>query len=312
MTQTLRYHIHDLEPYINWLYFFYAWGFPPRFASIAAVHDCAACRTAWVNQFEPAHQPQAREASRLYGEAIACLRNFDAHYTVGGRFGLYPAWSDGDDVLVQTDDGATTRLCFLRQQNSVGSGHPHLCLADFISPHKPAADKTLQTLDVANVLGLFVAAVEDEMEKQEAADAYRHLLVQTLCDRLAEAAAERLHEAVRRRYWGYAADERLSPAELFVEKYQGRRPAVGYPSLPDQSIIYVLNKVLRFEHIGVRLTDSGMMQPHAAVAGLLFGHPACRHFAVGRIDEAQLCDYAARRGESPDALRRFLAANLRA
>lgn len=142
-------------------------------------------------------------------------------------------------------------------------------------------------------------------------DDFKRLLVQTLSDRLAEAAAERLHEQVRQTLWGYAPSERFSCQELFSEKYQGRRPAIGYPSMPDQSFIFDFAKILPLERIGITLTENGMMQPHAAVAGLMLGHPATRHFSIGTIDEAQLCDYAKRRGLRPDDVRRYLVGNLK-
>lgn len=310
MNKTLCYSVRDLQPYVNWIYFFFAWGFAPRFASVATAHDCAACRTAWVNSFPDEDTAQAREAAKLYADALKTLRELDENESVcvAARFGLYAAWSEGDDIVLQTADGEQ-RLPFLRQQHIKKAGAPCLCLADFIAPKSQGGGKET-TASIANTLGIFVTAASVPEAESTATDDYRRMMLQTLSDRLAEAAAEKMHEDVRRSYWGYAPTERLQPVELFAEKYQGRRPAVGYPSLPDQSFIFLLDRTLHFSEIGVTLTESGMMRPHAAVAGLLFGHPACRHFAVGRIDEAQLADYADRRGESPEVLRRFLVANL--
>lgn len=212
-----------------------------------------------------------------------------------------------EDSTKQPEDGATSvRLPFLRQQRA-RPGAPCLCLADFIAPRGKAPADDFRT--VASTIGIFVTAVDGLMERHHSDD-YERMLVQTLCDRLAEAAAERMHEAIRREHWGYACDERLTSEELFAEKYAGRRPAVGYPSLPDQSILFVLDRLLDFGQIGVSLTENGMMRPHAAVAGLLFGHPATRHFSVGPIDEEQLEDYSRRRGLGRDVLAKFLAGNL--
>ena len=144
------------------------------------------------------------------------------------------------------------------------------------------------------------------METWGDGDDYHRLLAQTLADRLAEATAEMGHQEVRRRLWGYAPDEAFSPEELFQEKYQGRRPAVGYPSLPDQSLNFLLDRVLDFSSLDVSLTENGAMQPHASTSGLILAHPATRHFAVGPISEEQLLDYARRRGEDPEWLRRFM------
>lgn len=309
MIQTRHYKIHELTPYINWIYFFHAWGFGPRFSAIAAIHDCAGCRSAWVGKFAEKDREQAREAEKLYCDASAMLRQLDDGYTVGTRFGLFPAWSEGDDICFQLDGGATAHLSLLRQQHTEKGGTPNLCLADFIRPTRPVSTD-IHALDVANVAGVFATAVDGVMERLYATDDYCRMLVQTLCDRLAEAAAEKLHEDVRRHDWGYAPDERLTAAELFAEKYQGRRPAVGYPSMPDQSLIFDMDRIIDFSAIGVTLTENGMMCPHAAVAGLMLGHKACRHFAVGHIDEAQLRDYAVRRCKDIAFVRRFLTANM--
>lgn len=141
-------------------------------------------------------------------------------------------------------------------------------------------------------------------------DPYKHILVQTLSDRLAEAGTEKMHEYVRKEAWGYAKDEHLTIPDLLVEKYQGIRPAVGYPSLPDQSINFLLNELLGMEQIGISLTENGAMHPHASVCGLMFSHPASEYFSVGKIGEDQLADYAHRRGKTVEEMRKFLAANL--
>ena len=124
-------------------------------------------------------------------------------------------------------------------------------------------------------------------------DPYKHLLVQTLSDRLAEAATEKMHEYVRKEAWGYAKEENLGIADLLVEKYQGIRPAVGYPSLPDQSVNFLLDELLDMKQIGISLTENGAMYPHASVCGLMFSHPASEYFSVGKIGEDQLEDYTA-------------------
>jgi cobalamin-dependent methionine synthase I len=136
------------------------------------------------------------------------------------------------------------------------------------------------------------------------------MMAQLLADRLAEAAAEKLHESVRRDYWGYAPEEQLSVEALHQERFQGLRPAVGYPSLPDASINFLLDRVLGFPQIGIRLTESGAMRPHASVSGLMLAHPEARYFSVGKIGPDQLADYARRRGIPVEVARRFLAANL--
>lgn len=307
MKKTLEYRVDELVPYINWAYFFYAWGIQPKFGSIATVHDCPSCRQSWIASFEPQLIEPARQAASLFADAQAMLRTFASEYMLKAKFGLFPARSEDDDIVIVADSGAEMRLPFLRQQASQKDGRPNLCLADFISPKCP--EQPAEGFPIANTMGIFATAVDKEMEQAFADDDYRHMLAQTLCDRLAEATAEKLHEDIRKHYWGYAPEEALTPAELFAEKYQGRRPAVGYPSIPDQSFIFLMDKALKFSDIGVSLTENGMMVPHAAVAGLIFAHPGSRHFAVGQIGSDQLADYAHRRGMSVEEASKYLAAN---
>ena len=146
-------------------------------------------------------------------------------------------------------------------------------------------------------------------------DAYRHddylnMLAQTLSDRLAEATAEKLHEEVRKTYWGYAPDEHLTIEQQHREEYQGIRPAIGYPSLPDTSANFLIDQLLDMKLVGIRLTESGMMTPHASVSGLMFAHPMARYFELGKIGDDQLRDYARRRGVPVELMKRFLQSSL--
>ena len=136
------------------------------------------------------------------------------------------------------------------------------------------------------------------------------LLASTLADRLAEATAERLHEEVRKYHWGYAREEQLTMRELHAEAFQGIRPAVGYPSLPDQSVNFILDDLLDFSQIGITLSDNGAMKPSSSVSGLMIAHPQAHYFAIGTIGTDQLRDYARRRDLKIEKLRSFLASNL--
>jgi cobalamin-dependent methionine synthase I len=162
---------------------------------------------------------------------------------------------------------------------------------------------------IPDSLGVFCTTVNLEI-KSKGADAYDKMMCQVLCDRLAEGTAEKMHEEVRRHYWGYAPDERLTMEQTHNEEYQGIRPAVGYPSLPDTSINFVLNELLDFHQIGIRLTESGAMRPHASVSGFMMSHPEARYFAVGTIGNDQLADYARRRSVPIEVMRKFLISNL--
>jgi cobalamin-dependent methionine synthase I len=159
-------------------------------------------------------------------------------------------------------------------------------------------------------VGVFATSADIGLETDFDGDPYEKMLVQLLADRLAEAAAEKMHEDVRRHYWGYAKDEALSMADLHAERFQGIRPAVGYPSLPDTSLNFVLDELLDLKQIGIRLTESGAMRPHASVSGLMLSHPQARYFSLGKIGNDQLSDYARRRGLPIEVIKKFLAANL--
>ena len=272
--KVLTYAIHDVTPYINWIYFFHAWGFRPKEEDRA----------------------KAAEAMQLLKEANRMLNQLDETYHVHTIFRLCKANADGDNLLL---DG--TRFPLLRQQIPHPDGSPFLCLSDFV---RPLASGTPDTV------GIFAASCDGEVELLYEDDPYKRMLVQTLADRLAEAAPEKMHEYVRKVAWGYAKDENLSIPELLKEKFQGIRPAVGYPSLPDQSVNFLLNELLHMQQIGITLTENGAMRPHATVCGLMLAHPAARYFAVGKIGNDQLEDYARRRGMPINEVRKFLAANL--
>lgn len=292
----ITYTIHELIDYINWIYFFHAWNFQPRFASIAEIHGCDACRAAWLANFPASDIPKATEAMQLHKEAMRMLNTMEQTCNVKAVFKLMDANADGDDLIL---DGK--KLPLLRQQTRVHDSDPYLCLSDFVRPLSQG---------IPDTVGGFATTIDETLEKQFEYDPYKHLLIQTLNERLAEAAANKLHEMIRKEVWGYAKDEHLTRQQLLNEEYQGIRPAVGYPSLPDLSVIFLLDELIDIKSIGIRLTENGMMQPHASVCGLMFSHPQARYFAVGKIDEHQLADYAARRGKEVSYIQNYLTMNL--
>lgn len=264
------YKVGELKPYINWPYFDYAWGVGSK---------------------------GRHERTELRREADAMLAELEGRYSAHALFGIFTANSDGDDILV---DGV--RIPMLRQQHASGTNQTSLCLADFVRPLSKG---------VPDEVGVFATTVDAALEKDFAtADPYRKMMAQTLADRLAEAAAEKMHQEVRTSYWGYAPDERLTIQQLHIEAFQGIRPAVGYPSLPDTSVNFILSDLLDMKQIGIRLTESGMMMPHASVSGLMIAHPKARYFNLGKIGEDQLRDYAARRGVPVELMRCFLSNSL--
>src|SRR5574344_184817 len=292
----IKYKIHEVSEYINWIYFFHAWGFQPRFAAIADIHGCDSGRASWLAGFPEEDRAKAAEAMQLYKDANRMLNQLDEDFEIKSVVKLCEANSDGDNLII---DGVTFPL--LRQQAKKREGGPFLCLSDFVRPLSSG---------IKDTVGAFATSIDADMEGLFEKDPYKHIIVQALSDRLAEAATEKMHEYVRKEVWGYAKDENLSMKDLMVEKYQGIRPAVGYPSLPDQSVNFLLDEVLDMKQIGIKLTENGAMYPHASVCGLMFSHPASQYFAVGKIGEDQLADYAQRRGKTVEEMKKFLAANL--
>ncbi len=292
----VTYNIHDLAEYINWIYFFHAWGFQPRFTGIADIHGCDACRASWLASFPEEERAKAAEAMQLHKEANRILNKLDANFKVFAIYRLMEANADGDDLLLEGK-----RFPLLRQQTRIKPEDPFLCLSDFVRPVEGG---------IKDTVGAFATTIDPNMELLFKEDDYKLMLVKTLAERLAEAAAEKVHEDIRKKIWGYAPDEKLTKRELLNEEYQGIRPAVGYPSLPDISVNFLLDELLDMKQIGISLTENGMMQPHASVCGLMFAHPASRYFSVGKIGTDQLTDYAKRRGVTVDVMRKYLAANL--
>lgn len=262
----LTYEIKDVEPYINWIYFNYAWGLTGKAVS---------------------------EKKKLRQDAEVALRSWYGHYHTQAIFALFDSYSDGDDLII-----GSTRLPLLRQQHEAINGQPNLCLSDFVHPVSSG---------IKDIVGVFAVSVDASLITDgKDNDAYNKMLTQTLADRLAEATTEKMHEEVRTKYWGYSHDEHLTIDELHKEKYQGIRPAIGYPSLPDTSVNFIISDLIDFNKIGIRLTSNGMMTPHASVSGLMFSHPKATYFNLGKVGEDQLVDYAHRRGLPVELVRKYL------
>lgn len=232
-------------------------------------------------------------AQELIRDAKKILQDAEGKYCTHALFALCDARGCGDNIIIEG-----TELPLLRQQHSI-AGKPNLCLSDFVSPKDDR-------------IGLFAATVDNGLDNEYSDDDYRNIIARILADRLAEATASLMHRTIRtqREYWGYAPDERLTVEELNREEYQGIRPAVGYPSLPDQSVIFIIDSILQLNDIGIALTPNGAMSPHSSVCGMMISHPAARYFAIGEINDEQLHDYACRRGMRIEETRKFLSRNV--
>ena len=268
------YSISELTPFINWLYFYHAWGLSGK---------------------------PREDKEKMKQEALQMLASWEEKYHTHAIFRLFEACSEGDDLIFFLSE-KKLRFPMLRQQHPSAPGEPNLCLADFIRPLSQG---------IRDQVGVFCTSVDGTIIDEYSYDDYLNMMAQTLSDRLAEATAEKLHEEVRRdrAYWGYAPDENLTIEQQHREEYQGIRPAIGYPSLPDTSANFLIDQLIDMKQAGIRLTETGMMTPHASVSGFMFAHPKSRYFELGKIGDDQLRDYARRRGVPVELMRRFLAVN---
>ncbi|MDR2239708.1 MAG: methionine synthase [Zoogloeaceae bacterium] len=290
--QALRdYDLSRLLPCLDWAPFFQVWDLAGPYPAIL-------------------DDPKVGETARqVFADGQAMLARIVAEkwLTAHGVFGLFPANSVGDDVELYADASRAQTLMTwhnLRQQHLRPEGKPNYCLSDFVAPKDSGA---------ADYAGLFAVTAGIGIEHKLAqfaanGDDYSAIMLKALADRLAEAFAEHLHQRVRREFWGYAADETLTNKELIDEKYQGIRPAAGYPACPDHTekgpLFALLDATRRAD---MRLTESFAMYPAASVSGFYLAHPDARYFAVSKIDRDQLEDYAQRKGMALTEAERWLA-----
>jgi 5-methyltetrahydrofolate--homocysteine methyltransferase len=262
------------------------------------------------------------EAKKLFDDAQVLLNRIvdEKLYTAKAVFGFWPANSIGDDIVLevrsqkseveQTKNKPTNQLTTihtLRQQSEKPKGEAHYALSDFIAPKETGIKDYFGGFAVTTGHGCDELAAQFEADY----DDYNSIMAKALADRLAEAFAEKLHELVRKDYWGYAKDENLDSESLIKEKYQGIRPAPGYPACPDHTEKGTLWELLDAENkIGLKLTESFAMYPTAAVSGFYFAHPEARYFGLGKIDKDQVADYAKRKGMDLETAERWLSPNL--
>ncbi|WP_160065111.1 methionine synthase [Psychromonas sp. L1A2] len=286
--------ISVLREYIDWTPFFMTWGLAGKYPRILK------------------DEVVGEEATRLFADALAMLDTVEAEgeISAAGIVGIFPANSVGDDIEIYTDETRTEVLQVsnqLRQQTEKKAPFVNHCLADYVAP---------KSSGVADYIGAF--AVTGGIGEREVAerykadnDDYNAILVQAVCDRLAEAFAEYLHQQTRKDYWGFAVDETLGSDDLIREKYQGIRPAPGYPACPEHTEKSVIWDLMNVEQaIGMELTSSYAMYPGAAVSGWIFSHPESRYFAIAQIQQDQVEDYAKRKGWDMQTAERWLGPNI--
>jgi 5-methyltetrahydrofolate--homocysteine methyltransferase len=286
--------LSEIRAYISWVFFFIVWQLRGKFPELL-------------------DDPKiGKEARKLFEDANRLLDRIvnEKLLTARGVVGIFPANSVDDDIEIYADESGKkviAKFFNLRNQEKKTEESPNLCLADFIAPRSSGIRDYLGAFAVTSGLGLETLLAEFEKNF----DDYHGIMAKALADRLAEAFTELIHEKVRKELWGYAPGESLSLDDLLLERYQGIRPAFGYPACPDHAEKETLFRLLEAEkHTGITLTESYSMYPAASVSGLLFAHPVSRYFFVGNISRDQAEDYARRKNVSLETVESLLPVNL--
>ena len=288
------YPLEELVPYIDWTPFFHTWELRGSYPKI------------FDDKFVGV------EAKKLFDDAQALLKKIvdEKLLQANGVIGFWPASSIGDDIELYSDESRTkvlNNIYTLRQQAEKVKGEPYYALSDFIASKESGIPDYFGGFAVTTGIGCDELVAQFEKDH----DDYNSILAKALADRLAEAFAEKMHELVRREYWGYAADEALSTDDLIKESYQGIRPAPGYPACPDHTEKTTLFELLKAgDNAKMYLTESLAMTPAASVSGFYFAHPQSRYFGLGKIGKDQVEDYAKRKGISLEEAERWLGPNL--
>lgn len=285
------YDLSEIRQYIDWGPFFIAWEMKGKYPDI--LHDLHT----------------GREATKLFNDANAMLDKIvNEHWlTAKGVVGFWEADKTAPDTIIVRDEAGNelSQLEMLRQQIKKAAGQPSFSLADFIKPVGISKD----VKDYIGAFAVSIHGIEPHLKKyMEDHDDYHKIMLQALADRLAEAFAEVLHKRVRTEYWGYAKDEQIALEDLVHEKYQGIRPAPGYPACPDHTEKYKLFNLLNAtENAGIQLTESLAMYPAASVCGWYFSHPESTYFGINKIMNDQLEDYSQRKDMSIEDMSRWLS-----
>jgi 5-methyltetrahydrofolate--homocysteine methyltransferase len=284
--------LEELSTYIDWTPFFSSWQLAGKFPDILK------------------DEVVGVEAQRLYNDARSMLRQIIDEKWLQAKaiVGIFPANVVKDDdieIYAEADRGEVLiTLHHLRQQAQKATGRPNLCLTDYLAPKTSGKTDYLGAFAVTAGIGIETHVARFEADQ----DDYNAILLKALADRLAEAMAEMMHTRVRRELWGYAPNEGLDNDDLIAEKYQGIRPAPGYPACPEHTEKGLLWDLLDVENnIGIRLTESYAMYPASSVSGWYFAHPEAKYFPVKGVQADQVADYAKRKGMSLEAAERWLA-----
>lgn len=289
----IDYPLSEIKEYIDWTFFFLTWGMKGHFPQI--LHD--------------EHQGDA--ARKLYVEANEFLEEIIENKMIQANavWGLWPANASGDDIILWKDENRSSeagRFYHLRQQEKKKDGMANLCLSDYVAPLE--SGKIDYCGGFITTAGIGIEPYKEKYRKE--LNDYKAIMLEALADRLSEAFAELLHEKIRKEYWGYAPNEVLSQEDLQRLRYQGIRPALGYPACPEHSEKEVLFNLLNADEVGVTLTEHFAMYPNASVSGEYFAHPESKYFSLEKVGRDQVEDYAKRKGKTIEFVEKFLPSNL--
>lgn len=289
----IDYPLEELRKYIDWTFFFITWGLKGHYPQI--LND----------------EKQGDAARKLYAEANEFLDEIieKKMLQANAALGIWPANSEGDDIILYDEKSPETeisRFYHIRQQEKKKARTANFCLSDFVAPKESGI--TDYCGGFATTAGIGIEKWKDKYREEN--NDYKAIMLEALADRLSEAFAELLHLQVRKDYWGYAPDENLYLDDILKIKYQGIRPAIGYPACPEHSEKKSLFELLDAEKTGITLTEHFAMYPNASVSGQFFVHPESRYFSLEKIGKDQIEDYAKRKGENVEYVEQFMPTNL--
>ncbi len=306
--QTISIPLDKVIPFINWKFFFAAWRVSGNYENLDSLKDAASIAEFLKKQPED-KRAKAEEAVKLYQDAIEMLDELekDSGNLLQARFGFFETHSSDQNLIIEKSKDEVVKIPVLRQQiQKTEKGTPYYALTDFIAP---------DTSGKKDYIGAFVVSIGEHLQQvlldaEKEKDDYKLILLKSLTDRIAEAGTEYFHHLVRKDFWSYAPQESTDVKAIMKGETQGIRPAVGYPSLPDQSVNFLLDELLDMKQIHVQLTENGAMYPQATVSGFLISHPQATYFSIGKIDQEQLEEYTRMKGDTAENVKKWLIGNL--
>ena len=301
----LSFDINELIDYINWGQLFNVWKLSGKFASIAHLHGCDHCKASWLASFEEGERKEASEAMQLHKDCMRLMKEISEKLNpkIKASVAFYKANSDGNSIVIKGEKDVV--IPTLRQQKRKENYEEgYLALSDFILPIKDRCDDYIATFAVT--VGKDIQSYIEQLKSN--GEDYKSMLLQSIADRLAEATAAYTHYLVRTDLWGYS-DEELNHAKIIKGNCIGIRPAIGYPSLPDQSLIFEVKNLIDFEQLGIEVTENGAMYPNSSVCGFMIANPNARYFTL-TIDDSQQKEYCKRRGFSEEEAEKWIVKNI--